>query len=79
MGGRGSGGGRSGGGSASKAPTISDKNMVKAQNYLEKAYKYQDDYENYAELADTIKVFRKGLRMKVKLKKPKVMQDMQKT
>lgn len=69
MGGRGSGGGRSGGGSASKAPTISDKNMVKAQNYLEKAYKYQDDYENYAELARYNKSLSKRFENEGKIKK----------
>lgn len=68
MGGRGSGGGRSGGG-GSAASQITNKNLEKAQNYLEKAYKYQDDYENYAELAKYNKGLAKRFEKEGKIKK----------
>lgn len=68
MGGRGSGGGRSGGGSSASSKTTG-KNLEKAQNNLEKAYKYQDDYEQYTEFANYNKGLAKRFEKEGKIKK----------
>ena len=61
MGGRGSGGSRGGGGgSASKSTTVNEKNMAKAQNYLAKAYKYQDEYDDYSDFEKKMLSFDNG-------------------